>query len=106
MGQADDSPRRAPPEGSRRETAGWGQGKEQERPAVREGHPAAGEPDACANLSCEAAGEIHAVRLKRGKAEFLFQRPQSETCVNSLLPHFGVTPCWYARRNQEKRTEI
>lgn len=59
----------------------------------------------------EAFGKVtvrpyYAVRLKSGKTEFLFQRQQSETCVNSLLPHFGRTPCWYLRRHPDKRTEI
>jgi len=48
----------------------------------------------------------YAVRLKSGKTEFMFQDPVSETCLNSLFPHFGMTPCWYARRHLEKRTDM
>ena len=48
----------------------------------------------------------YAVRLKSGKTEFLFQDPRVETCVNSLFPHSGKTPCWYVRRHPEKRTQI
>ena len=48
----------------------------------------------------------YAVRLKSGKTEFLFQEPQPETCVNSLLPHLGRTACWYLRRHPERRTEL
>ena len=48
----------------------------------------------------------YAVRLKSGKTEFLFEDPQPETCVNSLFPHFGMTPCWYARRHPERRIDI
>ena len=48
----------------------------------------------------------YAVRLKSGKTEFLFQDPREETCVNSLFPHLGKAPCWYARRHPEKRTDI
>jgi hypothetical protein len=59
----------------------------------------------------EALGRVtvrpyYAVRLKSGKTEFLFQDPQPETCVKSLVPHFGRTPCWYLHRHPEKRTEI
>ncbi|MGE5207076.1 MAG: hypothetical protein ACM3PW_15800 [Chlamydiota bacterium] len=48
----------------------------------------------------------YAVLLKSGKTEFLFQNPRPESCVNSLFPHFGMTPCWYARRHPERRTDI
>lgn len=48
----------------------------------------------------------YAVRLKSGKTEFLFQDPRQESCVNSVFPHFGEEPCWYARRHTEKRTDI
>ena len=48
----------------------------------------------------------YAVRLKSGKTEFLFQEPRAERCVNSLFPHFGQAPCWYARHHRERRTEI
>jgi hypothetical protein len=48
----------------------------------------------------------YAVRLKSGKTEFLFQDPRPETCVNSLLPHLGASPCWYLRQHPEKRTQI
>lgn len=41
----------------------------------------------------------YAVRLKSGKTEFLFQNPRPETCLNSLFPHLGITPCWYLRRH-------
>ena len=26
--------------------------------------------------------------------------PVMESCVNSLLPHFGLKPCWYLTRHQ------
>ena len=31
---------------------------------------------------------------------------QDQTCVNSLFPHFGYSPCWYLRRKPEKRINI
>jgi hypothetical protein len=34
---------------------------------------------------------------KDGRQEFVFGDPTTETCVNSLFPHFGYRPCWYVR---------
>jgi hypothetical protein len=53
-----------------------------------------------------AVRPYYAVHLKSGKTEFLFQNPREENCVNSLFPHLGKAPCWYARRHPERRTEI
>lgn len=48
----------------------------------------------------------YAVAQKNGKTEFLFDPPQSWTCVNSLFPHSGYPPCWYLARHPEQRTDI
>ncbi len=48
----------------------------------------------------------YAVPRKDHKTEFLFDDPQDETCVNSLFPHQGDSPCWYLRRNKEKRVDM
>lgn len=48
----------------------------------------------------------YAVPRKDHKTEFLFDDPQSETCVNSLFPHNGDSPCWYLSRNKEKRIDM
>jgi hypothetical protein len=37
-----------------------------------------------------------AIPHKDGRQEFVFGDPTTETCVNSLFPHFGDRPCWYA----------
>jgi hypothetical protein len=47
-----------------------------------------------------------AVKLKSGRTEFYFDQPQVETCVNSLLPHQGLHPCWYTRRHALNRNDI
>jgi hypothetical protein len=47
-----------------------------------------------------------AVQEKNGKTEFLFNPPEAQTCVHSLFPHFGYTPCWYLARHAEQRTDI
>jgi len=48
----------------------------------------------------------YAVLQKNGKTEFLFDPPQPQTCVNSLFPHQGSSPCWYLKRHPEQRTDI
>jgi hypothetical protein len=53
-----------------------------------------------------AVRPYYAVRLKSGKTEFLFQNPRPESCVHSVIPHLGMSACWYLRRNPEKRTDI
>ena len=46
------------------------------------------------------------VPRKDGRLEFLFQDPRDESCVNSLFPHLGLTPCWYLQRHSERRINL
>lgn len=39
------------------------------------------------------------VGLNSGKSDFYFLDPQKQTCVNSLFPHLGYSPCWYLRKH-------
>jgi hypothetical protein len=48
----------------------------------------------------------YAVGEKGNKVEYMFNPPQAVTCVNSLFPHSGYTPCWYLQRHKEQRTDI
>lgn len=48
----------------------------------------------------------YAVPRKDHKTEFLFDDPHDQTCVNSLFPHFGDTPCWYLTRHTEPRIDM
>jgi len=48
----------------------------------------------------------YAIHQKNGKTEFQTLDPQPQTCVNSLFPHQGITPCWYLSRHPEKRIDI
>jgi hypothetical protein len=41
-----------------------------------------------------------AVLQKNKKTEFYFDPPEDQACVNALLPHFGVEPCWYLNRHK------
>jgi hypothetical protein len=50
--------------------------------------------------------KIYAVKRKNGSTEFLFDDPAAVTCVNSLVPHQGLSPCWYLERHTEQREDI
>jgi hypothetical protein len=47
-----------------------------------------------------------AVAQKSGKTQFIFNAPEPQTCVNSLFPRSGYTPCWYLQKHTEQRTDI
>ena len=47
-----------------------------------------------------------AVAQKSGKTQFIFNPPAAQTCVNSLFPRSGYTPCWYLQKHTEQRTDI
>lgn len=40
------------------------------------------------------------------KTEYSSGDPQDQTCVNSLFPHLGYSPCWYLRRHTQKQVNI
>lgn len=48
----------------------------------------------------------YAVPQKDHKTEFLMDDPQDMTCVESLFPHFGDSPCWYLNGHKEKRINM
>jgi hypothetical protein len=48
----------------------------------------------------------YAVPRKDHRTEFLFDEPEDETCVHSLFPHAGDSPCWYLSRHQERRIDM
>jgi len=48
----------------------------------------------------------YAVRLKNNKIEYMMADPETQTCVNSLFPQSGYTPCWYLSRHTERRINI
>jgi len=41
----------------------------------------------------------YATLRKDGRVEVFWDQPQAEICVQSLFPHAGYRPCWYARRS-------
>jgi hypothetical protein len=48
----------------------------------------------------------YAIPQKDGKTEFVFATPESQSCVQSLLPHLGYNPCWYVNRHRRKRIDM
>lgn len=44
------------------------------------------------------------IPMKNGKAQYSFDPPAPQECVNALFPHFGDPPCWYLSRH--KRQEV
>jgi len=38
---------------------------------------------------------------KNGSAEIVNDAPEPETCVHSIFPHMGYTPCWYLNRSSK-----
>jgi hypothetical protein len=48
----------------------------------------------------------YAVPLKTGKMEYDFQSSQQEACANSLFPHMGYLPCWYARKHTDREIKL
>jgi hypothetical protein len=47
-----------------------------------------------------------AIMQKSGKTQFIFNPPETQTCVHALFPREGYTPCWYLERHTEQRTDI
>jgi len=48
----------------------------------------------------------YAVTMKNGKPEYFFDQPTDQTCLNSLFPHFGLTPCWYLKRRPTQEVKM
>lgn len=40
---------------------------------------------------------------KSGKFDYSFDPPVMQTCVHSLFPHLGYSPCWYVNRQRLQR---
>ena len=57
-------------------------------------------------LSTVTVQPYYAIHQKNGKIEYDFAPPEDQTCVRSLFPHFGYSPCWYVKRHTDKRIDI
>jgi hypothetical protein len=38
---------------------------------------------------------LYAVAQKNGRVEYILAEPVDTTCVHSIFPHAGYSPCWY-----------
>jgi hypothetical protein len=50
--------------------------------------------------------KLYAVQQKDGKTEYEAGDPETETCVNSLFPHLGYSPCWYLKRHKTQQLNL
>jgi hypothetical protein len=48
----------------------------------------------------------YATDVKGGKVELFYDQPQTQTCVHSLFPHQGYTPCWRFNRSGIQRISL
>jgi hypothetical protein len=50
---------------------------------------------------------FYAIHEKNGKTEFDYSLPkETQSCVASLLPHLGSSPCWYLSQHKTRKIEI
>ena len=47
-----------------------------------------------------------AIKQKDGRIEYVLQDTTTETCLVSLFPHLGYTPCWYLRGHARKLIKV
>jgi len=48
----------------------------------------------------------YAIPHKDGRAEFVFGPRETQTCVHSIFPHLGYTPCWYLNKSAQKPIQM
>jgi len=49
---------------------------------------------------------FYVIPQKNNRVQYTFDAPENQTCVQSLFPHLGCTPCWYLRRHAQKRIDF
>lgn len=68
---------------------------------LRMAHPAATNPIEVLNFQ-----PTYAVARKDCQAEFDFGATEQRTCIDTLFPHLGYSPCWYVKRTVQKPIPI
>jgi len=63
--------------------------------------PASREP-----LGTVQINKFYAVPQKNGKTSFEPGEPATQTCVNSIFPHLGYSPCWYVRQHKNQQINL
>ena len=49
---------------------------------------------------------FYAVPQKDGKTSFEPAQSEDQTCVNSMFPHMGYSPCWYLKRERNQQINL
>jgi hypothetical protein len=57
-------------------------------------------------LSTIQITKFYAIPQKSGKTEYEPGEPETQTCVNSMFPHLGYSPCWYVRRHKTQQVNL
>lgn len=50
--------------------------------------------------------KLYMIHEKNNKTEYELAPSENRTCVYSLFPQLGYTPCWYLSRHSEEHIEI
>jgi hypothetical protein len=50
--------------------------------------------------------KLYAVLQKNGKTEYEEGDAETQTCVNSIFPHLGYSPCWYLRKHKLQQVNL
>jgi hypothetical protein len=61
-------------------------------------------PQGADDLGSVTVVPTYVIPHKDGRAEIIVGDATTQTCIHSLFPHFGYTPCWYLNRKQPKPT--
>jgi hypothetical protein len=64
-----------------------------------------GIPKGRAQFGSVRVQRYYAVKLKNQRTELMFQPPQTQSCVHSLFPQLGASPCWYVERHTTQRID-
>ena len=57
-------------------------------------------------LSEVQVSKLYAVPQKDGKTSYELGDPETLTCVNSMFPHMGYSPCWYVNRHKTQQVNF
>ena len=58
------------------------------------------------SLSTVQVSKIYAVPQKDGKTSYEPGEIETQTCVNSMFPHLGYSPCWYLKRHRTQQVNL
>lgn len=68
--------------------------------SVRYRIPASRDPLGTVQIS-----KLYAVPQKGGKTEYEPGESETQTCVHSIFPHLGYSPCWYLNRHRNQEID-